>query len=521
MKTFVVSMIISAAAMAMSEDIMALKLGEPIGAISMTTLDGHPRVMNNYPEHKGTVVAFLSARCNATLNEIAALNKVVNLDENESMVFVGICSNPSETGEEIRTFCQRRGVVFPVYRDPDAKAAKQFGARWTPEFFLLDNAGQLVYHGGLDGLAPAVKALLADEPITTRETPVTGTPLDRPGPKYEIDDPYGAIAFSSELIFTQIPGAPVHHCSSLSETPNGDLLCLWYGGSYESAEDQVLFLARLKKGDRFWSIPEVVVRDPDMPPGNAIIFKDPSNRLWMLWGRMEGSRPTRRGSGWSHCRLMTRISTDDGHTWSEEREWADTFGWLPRNPPITLANGQLVLPMSIHTKQESGSIVVRLNPDGTTWSRLGCMPRGGQMTVIQRNNGDLFALGRSHPYILASESKDGGVTWSTPVQTSLKCPDSANCMIRLNSGRLLLAHNDCDGEDRAILALEQSDDEGRTWKNQKILEFEPNRAAGEYSYPCLIQTSDGMIHITYTCRRYSIKHAAFDEGWLIHVERPN
>jgi len=500
---------------------MALKAGDTVGPVVMTTLDGHPRVMNNYSEHKGTVVAFLSARCEARLAQVAALNATVNLDGNERMVFVGICSNPDETGEEIRAFCQRRGVVFPVYRDSDAAAAKQFGAKWTPEFFLLDSTGKLMYHGGLEGLALAVKALLSGQPIVEKETPVTGAPIDRPGPKRDIDDPYGAIAFSSELIFTKIPGAPVHHCSTLTETPNGDLLCLWYGGSYESAEDQVLFLARLKKGERSWGTPEVVVRNPDMPPGNAIIFKDATNRIWMAWGRMEGSRPTRRGSGWSNCRLLTRISTDDGHTWGEEREWADTFGWLPRNPPITLANGQLLLPVSIHTQQESGSILVRLNPDGTTWTRLGCMPRGGQMTVIERNNGDLFAMARSHPYTLASESKDGGVTWSTPEKTSLKCPDSAICMIRLKSGRLLLAHNDCDGEDRAILALEQSDDEGRTWKDKKILEFEPDLAAGEYSYPCLTQTSDGMIHITYTCRRYSIKHAAFDEGWLTHVERPN
>ena len=281
MRMFWVALVVLVAIAIRSENSMALKLGDAVGAVAMTNLDGHPRVMNYYPEHKGTVLVFLSGRCDATHAQIAKLNAVAALDENEEMVFVGICSNPAETGEELRTFCQRRGLMFPVYRDPDGQAAKQFGAKWTPEFFLLDNAGKLVYHG------------------------------------------------------------------------------------------------------------------------------------------------------------------------------------------------------------------------------------------------DLAAFARSRPHILASESRDGGVTWTPPVQTPLKCPDSGIVMIRLKSGRLLLAHNDNDGEDRATLALEQSDDEGRTWKDKKILEMEPNLAAGEYSYPCLIQASDGMIHITYTCRRYAVKHAAFDEGWLTHIERPN
>jgi alpha-L-fucosidase len=258
-----------------------------------------------------------------------------------------------------------------------------------------------------------------------------------------------------------------------------------------------------------------------MPPGNAIIFKDTIGRLWMVWGRMEGSRPARRGTGWSHCRLMIRTSKDNGYTWSEEREWPDSFSWLPRNPPITLTNGQLVLPMSLNNPLESGGVLLRLNPDNETWSRLGYMPDGEQMTVIHRTNGSLFALGRSQPYMLGSESADGGVTWSKPVQTPLKCPDSGNCMIRLASGRLVLAHNDCNGEDRANLAIQQSEDEGKSWVKQKFLEVEPNLEEGEYSYPCLIQTSDGMIHITYTCRRYTIKHAAFSEGWLTNLSRPN
>ena len=500
---------------------MGLEIGQSVGPVELVNLGGHPRVMNNYADHVVTAVIFLSARCDATLARIADINAMLRGEDAEDSVFVGICSNSEESGEELRTFCQNRGVVFPVYRDIEGKAARQFGARVTPEAFLLDKAGKLVYRGGLDGLAEAVKLQSARKKVKQPQTEAVGTPIDRPGPKRDIPNPYGAPAFASELVFTQIPGAPVHHCSTITETGAGDLLCLWYGGSYESAEDQVLFLSRLKKGERFWSEPRVVVSNPDQPPGNPIIFKDTTNRLWMVWGRMEGSRPTRRGSGWTKCRLVSMTSTDNGETWGEEREWANAMGWLPRNPPMTLKDGTLLLPMSVSTKAGEGGGMWRLEPDGNTWTPLGIMKHGEQLSVIERDNGDLFALSRSRPFVLASVSSDKGASWGKTRKTDLRCPDSGTVMIRLKSGRVLLAHNDNNGEDRSTLALRVSEDEGRTWKYHRILEMDLDLVGAEFSYPCLIQAADDTIHISYTFRRFSIKHAAFNEDWLLHIERPN
>ncbi len=77
-----------------------------------------------------------------------------------------------------------------------------------------------------------------------------------------MDDPYGSFSFSSELVFEKIPWAAAHHCSTICEAGNGDLLCLWYGGSYEAA------YARMRNvwesqgaGDRLvtkiWPVPHV------------------------------------------------------------------------------------------------------------------------------------------------------------------------------------------------------------------------------------------------------------------------
>ena len=500
-----------------------LSLGEKAESVPLVNLQGHTRVMDNYDERRGTVVVFLSARSPETLasiEEIVATHQRYRIRE---MLFVGVVSNPEEEAEELRAFTQRRGIIFPVYRDPEGTVAKQFGATVTPEFFLLDPEGVLRYHGGLhgttrdNGLEAAIRDVMQKDPVAVPESPLSGTPLATPGPKREMDDPYGSMRFFSSFVFDELPGVPVHHCSTLAEAPNGDILCLWYGGTYESAEDQALYLARLPKGARQWASPEVMLSNPEQPPGNAVIFRTPDNKVGVVWGRMEQSRPMRRGTGWGQCRLFYRTSSDNGRTWGEDMEIPDTFGSLPRNIPLTLNDGRFALPISGRTSKGYGSFLLYLDADGKNWTQGGFSKGGGQPTIIQRDNGDLLNLMRKEPRIPMTVSTDGGMTWSEPVDTPLKNPGSGIAMTRLKSGRVVLVFNDTDQSDRYPLSIIQSFDEGITWEEQRTLEAD----WGEFSYPSILQASDGTIHVSYTYRRYTIKHVAFDEGWLTHTERPN
>lgn len=501
----------------------ALELGATAGPVSFTNLEGIPRTMNNYGDRRGTVVAFLSARCPVTESQIAEINETHERYRTDEVLFVGVVSNPEESAAEIKTFTQNRGVIFPVYRDPEGAAATQFGAARTPEFFLLDDAGKLLYHGGLRGsdgaasLDGAIQALMAGKPVAVAETPVEGTPLDKAGDPRKIDNPYGGMRFYSSFVFDELPGVPVQHCSTLAEAPNGDLLCLWYGGSYESAEDQALYLARMPKGQRSWEKPERMLWNPEQPPGNAVIFRTPDEKVGVIWGRMEKSRPMRRGTGWGECRLFYRTSADNGRTWSEDKELPGLFGSLPRNVPLTLKNGRFALPLSGETNEGQGSYLLFLGGDGKTWTPGGFMNGGSQPTVIQRDDGSLLALLRRDPRIPMATSSDGGATWSEATPTNLKNPGSGIAMTKLKSGRVVLIFNDTDQSDRYPLSIIQSTDDGKTWEEQRTLEAD----WGEFSYPSIIQTEDGMVHVSYTYRRYTIKHVAFDEGWLVNKKRPN
>ena len=59
---------------------------------------------------------------------------------------------------------------------------------------------------------------------------------------------------------------------------------------------------------------------------------------------------------------------------------------------------------------------------------------------------------------------------------------------------------------RGLLNLAISDD-GISWRKIATLEQEAN---AEFSYPAMIQTNDGKIHISYTWKRQRIKHVVVD-----------
>jgi alpha-L-rhamnosidase len=48
------------------------------------------------------------------------------------------------------------------------------------------------------------------------------------------------------------------------------------------------------------------------------------------------------------------------------------------------------------------------------------------------------------------------------------------------------------------------------WEAALVLEKDP----GEYSYPAIIQTADGMVHITYTWKRLRVRHLMIDPAML-------
>jgi predicted neuraminidase len=104
------------------------------------------------------------------------------------------------------------------------------------------------------------------------------------------------------------------------------------------------------------------------------------------------------------------------------------------------------------------------------------------------------------------------------VDSDLPNPGSGLEAIRLRDGLWAMVYNDSERE-RNSLALSLSDDEGKTWKWTRYLEKAP---AGQFHYPSIIQSRDGLLHITYsyfTTEGQAIKHAVVNSDWVKEAQR--
>jgi alpha-L-rhamnosidase len=147
-----------------------------------------------------------------------------------------------------------------------------------------------------------------------------------------------------------------------------------------------------------------------------------------------------------------------------------------------------------------------------------------QPTILLHKDGSLQALCRSqNRAILETWSKDNGRTWSPLAPISLPNNNSGIDGVTLKDGRQLLVYNHVlppPGKSkgaRSPLNVAISPD-GKTWYAAAVLE---NDTLGQYSYPSVIQSSDGMVQIVYTWRRKKIKYAALDLGKLKMVKIVN
>jgi alpha-L-rhamnosidase len=102
-------------------------------------------------------------------------------------------------------------------------------------------------------------------------------------------------------------------------------------------------------------------------------------------------------------------------------------------------------------------------------------------------------------------SNDSGATWTPLTRTLLPNPNSAIDAVQLANGRSLLVYNH-SRDSRGILNVATSE-EGLAWNAALVLEDTPGN---EYSYPAVIQTRDGLVHVTYTWKRQRIKHVVID-----------
>lgn len=311
-----------------------------------------------------------------------------------------------------------------------------------------------------------------------------------------------------EFVFENPPFASCH-ASTLTQTASGTLLCAYFAGSEEGAEDVGIWLSvRSEKG---WAPPRLIAKEVGAPCWNPVLFTAPSGEVLLFY--KVGLHP----SSWSGALIR---STDEGKSWTAvENLPAGVIGPV-KNKPLLLEDGTLVCGSSIESWRRWGCWMDITADQGKTWSKSQPINLKGnlfgiiQPTLFSTPEGSLRLLARSYRtgHICTASSEDGGTSWSDAVETALPSPNSAIDAVRLDTGQILLVYNHSKKE-RTPLNLALSKD-GVNFFPSLVLEDTP----GEFSYPSIIQTKDHRIHISYTFNRTRIKYVVMDPSDLRKAE---
>ncbi|MBO9538598.1 exo-alpha-sialidase [Herbaspirillum sp.] len=355
-----------------------------------------------------------------------------------------------------------------------------------------------------------------------------------------------------------------NHAANLAVLSNGDLLCAWFGGTQEGIPDISIYMSRLPAGGDTWSEPVRLSEDATRSEQNPVLFETPDGKLWLIY--------TAQLSGHQNTSIVRRrISEDLGHTWGEIETLFDTPGTFVRQPIVVARDGAWLCPVFMcrvaagerWSGNDDISVVMRSTDAGRSWTAhevpgsVGCV----HMNIQPLKDGGFLALYRSRwaDHIYSSRSGDG-VDWSEPRPLDLPNNNSSIQFLALANGHLGLVFNNSsaanstgrraslyddieDSEDsgelvaqpasqrgtafwgapRAPMTLAISYDGGKTWPAMRNLEIgdgycmtnnSTDKLNREFSYPSIVQSADGKLHIAYTYFRQNIKYVSVEEAWV-------
>ena len=398
--------------------------------------------------------------------------------------------------------------------------------------------------------SPEASARLPD--VVKKNAAESPKPLQR--------SPDGQFVFDAQFV-SGAPGKAVHAASAV-ELINGDLRAVWFSGSREGAGDVTVQTAVMDAASLQWGPESTLFERHQIERslwryikkiGNPVIARSPDGALWLWMVNVSLG-------GWAGSAITWSRSTDEGVKWSQPRRLVTSpflnISTLVKGAPFALTDGQIALPVYHEFITKLGEILhidaqgrvvdkVRI-PGSQTSLQPVVLVTGPESAQVYMRSGDAKAL-------MASTTDNAGKTWSTTRATAWPNPDAAVAGVVTRAGTQWLALNPTTSH-RQVLALLQADKKGyfegaSPWivessatpatrlsieDHERLLGRElaasgvaqdqisayvasarrqlcgPQSCSQEFSYPYLLQSRDGYLHLIYTWHRTRIKHIRLD-----------
>src|SRR5437764_10447031 len=165
-------------------------IGAMIDDFKLPDADGAQHTLNSLKGKNGAVIIFIATRCPVSNGYNDRMEKLAQDYKAKGVNVIGINSNNTEPSAEVKSHAAEKGLKFTILKDDGNKIADRLGANHTPEAYVIDAGGKLVYHGRIDNaqnpanitssdLREALDEMLAGKPIQKTTSVAFGCSIKR------------------------------------------------------------------------------------------------------------------------------------------------------------------------------------------------------------------------------------------------------------------------------------------------------------------------------------------------------
>jgi peroxiredoxin len=177
---------------------VALTVGSalPKPEIKMKDISGSLVSLGEARSANGLLVVYLSNTCPFVAKNHSRLKEICGTFTEKNIGVILVNSNEANRGSgegyaDMQAYAKQHGLKWYYVLDSNNEIADAFGATRTPECFLFDPSGNLVYHGAIDDspadmqkvtrqhLKKATEEMLSGKEVTVKESRSVGCSIHR------------------------------------------------------------------------------------------------------------------------------------------------------------------------------------------------------------------------------------------------------------------------------------------------------------------------------------------------------